>query len=252
MKLLHVFLIPIFSIVIVSSCKKDSTPPPPQKTRLAKSNFPAVGTFTYTYDAAGNMATEVYSGNASNPPSTTTFTNFDLKGRVTQYTRDFTSTIITDEKNIISYTADGKLDRVVAFVSSTGDYLGYNSFEYAAGKMIVKRYNLANNLTGSTEYTFTADGNNIAESKSYSSTGALRSTTVYSNYDDKINPDNLIPIGYYEIPVSKNNYRSVSITNAVTGAVISFTATFEYNNDGYPTKRTTSTGSTNTYEYIKQ
>lgn len=86
MKLSNLCFTSIFVLVFSSSCKKDKDDPrpAPQKTRLVKSNFSAVGTFTYTYGAAGNMATEVYSGKASNPASTTSFTNFDLKGRVTQ------------------------------------------------------------------------------------------------------------------------------------------------------------------------
>lgn len=244
-------------LLLTTACKKKDNPPPtppaPQKTRVVKADFSAVaGVYTYTYNAAGNIATETFTSTTTgNPSRVITFTNYDLLGRITEYVTDFNDVSITDSKSIISYNSNGKIERLVYFDFPSGVSAGYTAMEYTGLKVIVKRYSLANAFLGSTEYTLTSDGNNIAEQKNYNAANVLQATTTFSNYDNKNTYESLLPAGYFTVPVSKNNFQTLSRTNNVTGAVTTFTATFEYNADGYPTKRTFGSG-VSTYEYTKQ
>jgi hypothetical protein len=45
---------------------------------------------------------------------------------------------------------------------------------------------------------------------------------------------------------------ATNLYTPATGAASTFTYTYEANNDGYVTKRTSASGSVNTYEYIKK
>ena len=243
-------LIPFFFI----ACKKSDTPAPTaQKTLLSKSDFsPAGGVHTYTYDAAGNMATEVSTSGTSGTAFTTTFTNYDVMGRVTEYVVDYVSPAFTDEKTVVSFNTSGKIDRLLSFQLNGGALNAYSTYEYPSGKQIRKDYTNANVLAGSTESTFSADGNNLIENKNFSSAAVLRTTQAYSNFDTKKGKDLLFPYGYSSFEPSENNFQTFTSTNNITSVVTTTTYTYEYNSDGYITKRTSSTGNIVLYEYIKK
>jgi YD repeat-containing protein len=243
----------ILSLFFVIACKKnDTTPPATQKTLLSKADFsPAGGVHTYMYDAAGKMLTEVSTAGTSGVAFTTTFTNYDVMGRVTEYIVDYVSAAYTDEKTVISYNASGKIDRILSFQLNGGALDGYSTYEYPAGKQIRKDYTNANVLTGSTENTFSTDGKNLIETKNFSSAAVLRNTQAYSNFDTKKSKDLLFPYGYNFSEPSENNFQTLTSTNNITSVVTTTTYTYEYNSDGYVTKRTSSTGNIALYEYTK-
>jgi YD repeat-containing protein len=243
-------LIPFFFI----GCKKsDTVPPAAQKTLLSKSDFsPVGGVHTYTYDAAGKMLTEVSTSGTSGVAFTTTFTNYDVMGRATEYIVDYVSPAYTDGKTVVSYNANGKIDRILSFQLNGGALNDYSTYEYPAGKQIRKDYTNAHVLTGSTESTFSADGKNLIETKNISAASVLRNTQAYSNFDTKKGKDLLFHYGYSAFEPSENNFQTVTSTNNITGVVTPTTYTYEYNSDGYITKRTSSTGNIVLYEYIKR
>ena len=247
------FTILFFLVVFFAACKKnnDTVPAAPQKTMLSKADYSAVGTYTYTYDNSNKLLAEMYSGNASNPSAVTTFTNFDARGRVTEFLTDYGPATYTDYKTVVSYNSDGKVERKQTYDLS-GNNAGYNYFQYTAGKITVKQYSASNAVSFSTEYTFSVDGLNIITSKSFNSTGTLTSTTNYSNFDAKHSTDSLLPYGYIDIPFNKNNWQSLSRTNNLSGTVTAFTVAYDYNADDYPVKRTASSGSTIAYDYFKK
>ncbi|XVJ66043.1 MAG: hypothetical protein HEQ40_07740 [Lacibacter sp.] len=247
-----------FSVIIVTSCKKKDNPaapaPAPQKTRLVKADFTSVaGVFAYTYNSNGHIASENFTATTTgNFSRTVTYSNYDLQGRVTEYTVDINDPAFVDSKTVISYSSNGRPERFIYFDLPSGANAGFTTFEYSGLKVIVKRYSSTNTLQGTTEYTYTTDGNNLAEMKVFNAAGVLISTTAYSNYDTKNTYESLLPAGSLSAPLSKNNFQALSRTVHSTGAVTNFTVTFEYNADGYPTKRTLSSGAVSTYEYTKQ
>jgi YD repeat-containing protein len=246
------FLILILFFFI--ACKKnDTTPPAAQKTLLSKADFsPSGGVHTYTYDAAGNMLTEVSTAGTLGTAFTTTFTNYDVMGRATEYITDYVSAAYTDDKTVVSFNASGKIDRILSFQLNGGAFIEYSTFEYPAGKQIRKDYTNANALISSAESTFSADGTNLIETKNFSSAAVLRTTQAYSNFDTKKSKDLLFPYGYSPFEPNENNFQILTSTNNITGAVTTTTYTYEYNSDGYVTKRTSSTGNIVLYEYIKK
>jgi YD repeat-containing protein len=141
---------------------------------------------------------------------------------------------------------------MVVFPLSGGPVNYYSTFTYPAGKQIEKDYNNANVLLYSYENTLSADGKNIIEIKSFNAASVLTFTHVYSNFDAKKNNELLLPYGYYAFHSNENNYQNFTNTNHITSAVTSSTLTYEYNSDGYVTKRTSSTGSITLFEYIKK
>jgi len=233
-------------LLAATACKKDKDESP-KPVRLKSYVSPGTGTFSYTYDANGRMQTETYSGNASNPARTISFTAYDNTGRLLEYVADYDGAV-SDSKAIVSYDG-GRPNRVFSYFVSGGGLMGSTVIEYpSANKAVVKYYSTTGVLRYYNEYTFDAAGN-MTEDKYYGSTGAHEYTTVYGNYDNQKNPNLLMPQGYYAITLSQNNYRSYAQTITSTGAVTNRTFTFEYNNQGYATKRTSSTGSITTYEY---
>jgi YD repeat-containing protein len=242
-------LIPFFFI----ACKKSDTPAPAAlKTYLTKTNHSALGIFTYTYDANNKLLTEVYASNGSNPSYTNSFTGYDAQGRVTEFITDYTAAANPDIKTVVRFNAGGKIDSMFFSLLSGGPVTDYSIYTYPAGKQIEKNYNNANVLSSSYEHTFSVDGKNVIETKTYNAAAVLRSTWVYSNYDTKKNNDLLLPYGYYPNPVSENNFQNFTNTNHITSGVTSSSRTYEYNSDGYVTKRTSSTGSITLFEYIQK
>ncbi len=95
------------------------------------------------------------------------------------------------------------------------------------------------------EYKYDANGN-VIEEKSYNTTpanpaGTYSGTITYGNYDNKNNPNTSLP---FPSPYkAKNNVGMITYSSTDIETYI-----YEYNIDGYPTKRTAGTQIT-TYEY---
>jgi YD repeat-containing protein len=245
--------LPILFLIIFISCKKNDSPPQAaQKTLLTKATYSTAGVYTYTYDASNRLLTETYGGFGSNPAFTSTITNYDALGRVTEYIVDYVSASYPDQKAVNSYNASGKLERVLFFNINGGALDSYITFDYPTNKVVRKFYSNSNSLINSSESTFSGDGKNIIETKQFNASSSLISTQVYSNYDTKKSTSSLFPYGYFYIEIGENNYQNFSNTNNITSVVTSTSLTYEYNSDGYVTKRTSSTGSTTLYEYIKK
>ena len=74
-------------------------------------------------------------------------------------------------------------------------------------------------------------------------TGTYLKTTTYNNYDNQKNPCTDLPfLGFPEKQI--HNPGIVSVEGETP-----YSYTYEYNADGYPTKRTKSTGTVDTYKY---
>jgi len=259
----------IFSIsvtvatLLVASCGKDNDNSTPSGTLLlAKASIqPAGTTTTFTYDDQKRMikAASVF----SNPKNDNTITfTYDAQGLLVEYVKDYADPIYEDTKTAVVYLTPGN-DFVGADIYSMSNLSMPQSsldFEFSANKITRINYK-ADGITasGKTEITLAEGANNTSVIKEYKITGGvptLLSTENYSDYDDKNSPYGFYPREYKllvsGILTSVNNYKKLKATDDLTGEVSTYNYTYQYNAEGYVSKRTSESGETLTYEYIYQ
>jgi len=138
-----------------------------------------------------------------------------------------------------------------------GVLLSYCTIEYGDEKIIRRQYNPPTTLWGTDEYILTADKKNIAKYFFYlGGSTTPNSTVTYGEYDDRKNPNTLLPSGYSleRMVLSQNNPLSaVWVTESMPPDVeISYRYTYEYNSNGCPVKFSTTSELHNSnvfYEY---
>ncbi|MEO7047777.1 MAG: hypothetical protein ABI091_20940 [Ferruginibacter sp.] len=202
--------------------------------------------FIYAYDANNRMTSYTRNSNPYNPAQNYTFT-YNSNGSLAEY---FESN--NHIKGKCTYNANGTIANKKEYsVSGTVETL-VNNYTYAyAGGITTESYVYSGTGNGfRNEYKYDVNGNNIEE-KAYSNTttadplGTFSGTITNANYDAKKNPNSSYPSAFLFPGSAKNN----------SGALVynpggSETYSYEYNADGYPTKKTSVTGVTN-YEYIR-
>ena len=200
--------------------------------------------YTYTYDASNRMTTFARTSNPSNPSRNYTFT-YNANGSLAEY---FES--IGNNKGKYTYNADGTVATQKEYSVSGAVETLYNTYTYTYAAGIVTE-NYVYSPTGNgfrQEYKYDVNGNNI-EVKSYNTTpanpaGTFSGTATYGNYDAQNNPNSSYPPAFIFPGSAKNNYRSLSYNSGGTA-----TYTYEYNADGYPTKRSAGSTDVSVYEY---
>jgi hypothetical protein len=240
------------------SCKKnsDSTPAPILKTYLKTTVYTSGSTTeteTYDYDAQNRISNKSYSdGTISNPR---VITQYDANNRITEYFSRTYSPLKTG-KFTITYDAQGKLNAIEVrdSISPTIFNLYYTvNYSYPANK-IIRTTNFAVGTSTRNEYFYNTAGQVTALDR-YNISGTKISSVVYTNYDDKQCPFNQDPLMMSNGEPQKNNPTAFPTTNTATGVVTNWTATYTYNNDGYPTQIIYNNGtatSTYTLTYIKK
>jgi len=251
MKTISKISIFIVCISLFFSCKKNDSPAVATvKTYVSKITYSSVGTYDYTYDDQGRLQQEVYSGNAFNPATTTYFTAYDAQGRITQTTTYYPAGTYAQVKSVLTYNGSGNLTRTDSYPYGSTVANQYTLFTYSTNKITLAYFNGAGASQGSTEYTLSADGKNITGTKGFTAAGAVSYESIYT-FDTHICPDQLFPVGYAYSPVQNSN-NWLTRAQTISGTTTNLTFTYEYNSDGYVTKRTASSGSTSIYEYIKK
>lgn len=240
-----IFALAVLSLSI-SSCKKDKDVPEVRKNLLVKQTYFENGApsivYTYGYDANNRMTSFAFTGNASNTPRNYSYT-YNAAGALTEAFESQSSL-----KTRYSYNATGTVSDLKEYqVSGATETLVYTYIYSYAGGIISENlvYALPANAFRN-EYKYDVKGN-LAEIKSYTTTvanpaGTYSSTLTFSNYDSKHSPRESFPAAMV--------FTYTAINNPGTLVYPSFTInyTYEYNADGYPTKRIDGTNS-DTYEY---
>lgn len=250
-------IILILCVVVLAACKKKETENEPtveQKTYIKKFTYTS-GEITWNYNAQNQLNTIVFvsANEASNPSNTYKVNSFNSKGAIVEATVDHVSPSITDYKQVNTYNTEGNLIRSELFNMATGATINYTIIEYLANNQVRNtQYNQDNLVNQSTLYIRSSDGKNVIEMRGYTSVGVLSYTYLYSNFDTKKTATNLYPKGYSTSSNSENNFQSQSLTLGTAGVATNQTFTYEYNADNYRTKRTSSSGTVDTYEYIKK
>jgi hypothetical protein len=240
------------------SCRKnnDTTPAPVLKTYLKTTVYTSGSTTeteTYEYDAQNRLSSKNYTdGTISNPRI---ITQYDANNRITEYFSRTDSPLKT-AKFTITYDAQGRLNTIDVrdSISPTTFNSNYTiNYIYAANK-IIRNTNFPIGTTTRNEYFYNAAGQ-VTALERFNISGTKVSSVAYTNYDDKQNPFNQEPVLMGNGEPQKNNPTSFPTTNTVTGVVTNWTATYTYNNDGYPTQIIYNSGtatSTYTLTYIKK
>lgn len=257
MKKQSILAVTALLLLLMVACKKSKKSDEPvvaQKTYIKKQVY-STGIYTWNYDANNQLSTiEFTSANeAVNGSSIYRVNSTNNKGAITEAVYDAVSPTAIDYKYEYTYNTDGNLTRFSYANNATGMVMGYTNIEYLANNNIkYTTYNASNAITQSSLYILSADGKNVIEMRHYSATGELSATYLYTNFDTKKTQSILYPKGYSTSPNSENNFQTQSYTLSNNAIPISSTYTFEYNADGYRTKRTTSTGAIETTEYFKK
>ncbi len=237
------FVFLAFGLVFTACKKSDDVVEPVHKNLLLKLTNDGV-VYTHTYDANNRMTAFARTSNPSNPARSYTFT-YNTNGTLIEY---FES--IGGFKVKYTYNTDGTVANQKEYsVSGATETLSNTyTYTYVAGVVIANYVNASSGNGFRDEYKYDANGN-VIEDKQYTTTpanpaGTFSSTTTYGNYDTQNNPNSSYPSAFMFPFSAKNNFRSFSYS---TGG--SATYTYEYNADGYPTKRTTAGADLVTYEY---
>lgn len=229
--------------VVFTACKKNSDVEPAHKNLLVKKTDNDGLNFVFSYDANNRMSGYTMSSNPYNAARNYTFT-YNSNGGLAEY---FES--IGSMKGKYTYNVDGTLAGKKGYsVSGTVETL-VNTYTYTyVGGIVTENYVFAPTGNGfRIEYKYDVNGNNTEE-KSYNTTpanpaGTYSGTVIYGNYDAQVSPSSYYPSAFLFPGSAKNNPGSLTYSSGGTG-----TYTYQYNIDGYPTKRTMGT-EISVYEY---
>lgn len=238
-----IFACLVFTLAFASCKKNKDVVEPAHKNLVTKRTDNDGLTFTYTYDASNKMIAYTQSANPSNAPRNYTFT-YNTNGSLAEY---FES--ISQNKGKYTYNTDGTVNTQKEYnVNGTTETLvNTYTYTYVAG-VVTQNYIFAPTGNGfRQEYKYGANGN-LIEVKSFTTTPANPSGTysgavTYGNYDTKNTPGSSFPAAFSFPGYGKNNVGSISYSSGGTT-----TYTYEYNVDGYPTKRIDGTN-ISVYEY---
>lgn len=240
--------------VVFAACKKNKDNPAlvnEQKNYLIKKTR-GESTETWSYDNQNKLTAIVFANptNSSSPSNTYKIISYNNNGDVNEALYDYVSATINDVKVLYTYNTEGNLIRSTFIDNVTGATGNYQIIEYIGKQIKVSSYE-SNAIEGFNTYTKSADGKNVIEKKYYDSSGTLFYTWTYSNFDKKKNIQLLYPKSLTSGVSSENNYQTEIYKDTNSGGTTTFTYTFEYNADGYVTKRTAANGTFSSYEYIK-
>lgn len=251
MKANAAFLILIAQILVTSpGCKKDDAPQ--LVITLLTKSVTGSETTTYTYD--GNNRATGYSVVEDLSPANnyTAAYTYNSSGQLTEVLYNPANSI-EDTKDVFFYNGNGQISKIETYyVTNVYSTLSakYEADHSIQGKVSVYKFTMAGAGTPylNTEFYLDANGN-VERQLVYDASGDLIITTENSDFDNKKAASASLPqTGFVR---NVNNYGTVTVT-PTAGSPSVGTYTYEYDADGYPTKRTTNTGSTIIYEYTKK
>ena len=237
--------------ICMISCKKDNNEQEKIEKILLTKRTMSSSIITYDYDENG-INKEAYENNFASPINNLTYVyTYGSNNQIKEYLIIPDDTSRNTLKFNYTYNADGKISKITSYVVKNGAENIYEMQEatYTSDKIsinITKYVDSTNYL--SVEYYLDSKGN-LSKQLTYRPNGDAWIITEYPTYDD--HPASSTSIAKTSFYFSKNNYLSVKITDLESGNISEGTYVYEYNEDGYPSKRTTNTAVID-YEYIKK
>lgn len=243
----------VFAGLMLSSCKKNNDDVDTSKTYLSKETLVGIGVNTWTYDAQNKLTNVEFTSvnEAANPSYNFRITALNANGSIVEALQDFVSASGTDYKIVNDFSANGKLASVTYIDAATNTPKFTYTYTYTANQVTILYKNAAGVVQYSWVYTFSADEKNVVKLESYNAAAVLQNTYTYAGFDDKNSPQSVYVPGFSLSPVGANNFTASNFTTAA-GVTTASAYTFEYNSDGYATKRISASGAANLYEYIKK
>lgn len=252
------FIIAGLCIISFFSCKKNDDMPAQTKTLLTKISYQNFAD-ELSYDSDFRLTGFIRRiNNNPNDYNLYTFTRYNTRGQVEEV---FTTTATGNaSKEVYVYNSEGKKERIDQYAEGANGFEIFTQhlYTYTGNTVVVKRKNISNNtILNYREWTYDNAGNVILTKIYNFSTGILTQQQEFSDFDGRKDVNTLFPQGYADF-ISKENYRALKTTlynaNGTVNSVSNFTFTYEYDADGYPTKRTTAGGNSPniiTYTYKK-
>ncbi len=238
----------LIAILLLSCSKDDDGGSQPTQTLLSKS-ITSSQTTTYVYDDSNRaISFDVVASNPINNYSGSY--TYNSSGQLTDVLYDNASSE-DDIKSEYFYNSSGQITKIENYLVSGGIATLDSKSEAiytTPGKVSVYQTESGGTPYLYVEYFLDANGNTTSQ-RSYSPEGFLIVTTDNSDFDDKHASSLSLPKTNFVRNV--NNYRTVTVTT-FGGTPSVGTYVYEYNDEGYPTQRTTNTGSVVTYEYIQR
>lgn len=257
MKLIKNSFILFLLALFVVSCSNDSddvspTPYQVRENRITK-EISANTTKTYTYNANNQLIKIIEIGDLGSGMTQSvenlTYTN----GVVSEVKIDYTGSSSYGFKYAYTYDTDGKLVviNVERYIGSAGySNFSFVAFDYATPNIVERYEQRAADSTATLTYYNLTNGNTTSSSvytgvTANTPNGQLNNTTVYSDFDGKKSP---YPTGSL---VYREPYRFVNNPGRSESSGSTVTYTYEYNEDGYVAKKTTSfNNTTNSITYV--
>lgn len=254
MKKATVFLGLLSSILILSSCGKDDTPPV-LKTYLKSYGYTTAtssANYNFIYDNQNRLQRVDY----TDPSITQSYivTAYGSNNNITEYVLRTVGTT-----NAFKYNANfDTQNRVISAerrdsISSNYVLAQTTTYTYAANKITRATTTISSGFVTTNEYTYNAAGN-VTEYKFFNSTGTVNTNTTYTSYDNNKSPESLMPY-FLTNGFSPANNAAASTFTATSGSTTNYTSALTYNSDGYPTQIVYTGGSTPvtyTYTYEKR
>lgn len=242
-------LLTAICIIFSTSCKKDKESQ--RQDTLLTQYITSSETTTYSYDD-NNRATGYAVENIVPSYNYTAAYSYNSSGQLTEV-RYNPANSIEDTKDVYTYNSNGQLMTMESFyVTNTYSSLfaKYEADYSTTGRVKLYRYSSAGAGIPflNTEYILDNKGN-VVQQLTYDTGGNLIVTTENADFDNKKLPSmSLQQTGFVQ---STHNYGKVTVTP--TGGSSSVTTyVYEYDSDGFPTKRTASTGAIVRYTYVKK
>jgi hypothetical protein len=258
------FLILAMSTLVLFSCSKDDDStstnpndpgnpnnPANQKCRVTNASEDGGDEESiYEYDSQRRLTKVIYKENGQLESYFETF-EYNNEGYISKSVEWDGSTM--DGYDLYTYNGDGRLTKRESFYDNGSGIVkqSINTYEYDGNKRLIRknRYNASAPTVIESYELYTYPSGNTARQTSYydndsDGTPDLDSTTDYT-FDDKNSPQLLLGVAYDDEYVSEHNTLTEVYTRAGgTGTPDTYTFSYEYNAQGFPTKMTADYGGT--------
>lgn len=210
----------------------------PNRYRIIKRESVGYATSTYTHSGANRLAKETFVPVIAVEPYYIDFTSFDPSNRLLEAIQHF-AIPSRDLAHEVLRDSDGRITRIRKYcVGGPTCTSGIWYFTYPAANTVdVKFWDNGSLFRSTDSFTFNSAGQ-VTQVKHYNSVDELLTTTTNITFDDKRDIFSYYPEGFLTVPVGNNNVLTFQILTHATSTVTNGTYAYEYNRDGWVTKRT--------------
>ena len=238
------------SIAFLGGCIKDPVVTP--RLLLTKWTYVGIGTYKYDYDAEKRLTILTYTP-LKGTVSIQHYAEFNAAGAPLYYNHSYAGAPTDMSHYRPEYDASGRLT-ILRTYDADNNLRERKVYTYSTTNIEQLTYTATGALDLRVVYFINTAGN-ITSIDYYNAAGVLQQRRNFSLFDDQKSNKWLVPAVEGRYLYSENNYRAYNMYDPFTGITQNFTCVYEYNTDGYVTRRTstnTATGSTaiQTFEYV--